>query len=297
MNSRVWLAAPIAIVAVLLAAVMAVLLIATRVGPTPGNGARTAPNAPVAAAPQAGASVKAVDAKVANGVANRPAAAVARPAVVVSSKPAASAPSKSASKPAAVVKTQPAAVVVAKPATKPAMSASSLNNLGWRAGTQWTIGVSQYARYLPQPTWIATKYRFKVVSVDAAGRNYVVSMRFADPTIQPADSLGDVMRAGYTVSTGALQLAWVQPLGKGPKLDLAKAEIILGNNFLSLDLPKAPFVGGARVKTDAPHLGAVQANRVAIKPGETATFAQGAPWWLSYSMGKDVKARLLKYTP
>jgi len=51
------------------------------------------------------------------------------------------------------------------------------------------------------------------------------------------------------------------------------------------------------VTTDAPQLGAVQANRVAIKPGETATFAQGAPWWLSYSMGKDVKARLLKYTP
>ena len=171
------------------------------------------------------------------------------------------------------------------------------NTLGWRLGTEWTVRVEEYAEYLVEPDWITTEYRFTVVGVDPTTNTFTVSMRFADPSIQPEDAQGDLLVAQYTVNTGNLTLAALQPHGKGPALPVEQAQELLGNNFFSLEVPESPFRGGrSGEEVEVPGRGRVAANEVPMGPNATATFAQDVPWWVSYSQGEHLRAQLKSFT-
>ncbi len=171
-----------------------------------------------------------------------------------------------------------------------------VNNLGWRLGTEWTVRVEEYAEYLFEPDWISTSYRFTVVGVDPTTNTFTVSMRFADPSLQPAAPQGDLVVAQYMVNNGNLTLAALQPHGEGRALPVDQAQGVLGNNFLSLEVPASPFTGGRSVPVEVPGLGRVAANEVPVGPNRTATFAQDVPWWVSYSQGEHLRAQLKSFT-
>jgi hypothetical protein len=195
---------------------------------------------------------------------------------------------------------RPTAAPAARPAVSTAVAPSEgsarqrppANRLGWRLGTEWTVKVREYATYLYEPSWIATEYRFEVVRADPTTRSFTVRVRFADPGLQPMSARGDRLKAGYTVVNGTPRLTWVQPLGKGPKMAAREAEGLLGQNWFSLNLPADPFGAGSAVGADVPGLGKVRANRVNLGTNETATFAKGAPWWVSYSKGARLSVEL-----
>lgn len=179
---------------------------------------------------------------------------------------------------------------------KQASQANTLANpLGWRLGTRWNVAVEQYNPQLAEPRWVATEYQYKVVAANAKAKSFTVSMSLADQASQPETARGDLLRAGYELRDGALELAWVQPLGKGRKLSPDEAEMLLGENSLPLEVPASPFSGGTQLSVSAAGLGKVQANRVAIGQDETAAFAKGAPWWVTYAKGKDMKAKLTSF--
>jgi hypothetical protein len=57
----------------------------------------------------------------------------------------------------------------------------------------------------------------------------------------------------------------------------------------------SPFSGGQTVTATAAGLGKVQGNRTALGKGGTATYAKGVPWWVSYSKGNSIKAKLVSF--
>lgn len=197
--------------------------------------------------------------------------------------------------------TQPNRTVASRPATKSQAASAKVastgpaNDLGWRLGTEWTVQVEEYADYLAQPQAVTVTYRYKVVAVDAGKKSFSVSQRFADPANQPEAARGDLMRAGYTTERGALKLAWVQPQGKGAKLRPAQAHTLLGNNSISLEVAASPFSDGKDVSVLAAGLGKVRGNRVVLGKDKTATYVKGAPWWVSYSQGRTIKAKLTSF--
>ncbi len=155
--------------------------------------------------------------------------------------------------------------------------------------------VQEYATYLAEPEWITTGYHFEVVGVDPTTGSFMVSMQFADASIQPESAQGELLRAGYASRNGSLALSWVQPEGKGSKLPVAEARRVLGHNFFSLELPASPFSGGQSERADVPQLGGIQTNRVALGKDQRATFTEHAPWWVSYSKGKHLKAEIMSF--
>ncbi len=171
------------------------------------------------------------------------------------------------------------------------------NNLGWRLGTEWTVRIEEYAEYLVEPDWITTSYRFTVVGADPTTNTFTVSMRFADPSIQPEAAQGDLLLAQYTVNNGNPALVALQPNGQGPAIRADQAQELLGNNFLSLEVPANPFMGGRSVTAEAPGLGRVAAHEVLVGPNTSAIFAQGVPWWVSYTRGEQLRAQLTSFTP
>ncbi|MBA2362695.1 MAG: hypothetical protein H0V86_04105 [Chloroflexia bacterium] len=215
----------------------------------------------------------------------------------------------SAAKPVSHVPAKQAAPVVAPQtkavAARPArqqqaasgkpQSVAAANNLGWRLGTEWTVVVEEYADYLAEAQTVTVTYRYKVVAVDAAKKSFTVSMRFADPANQPANARGDLIQAGYAADRGSLKLSWLQPHGRGSKLRPADAELLMGNNTVSMDVASSPFSGGKSVATSAASLGKVQGNRATLGKGRSATYAKGAPWWVSYSQGDSIKAKLISF--
>ncbi len=73
------------------------------------------------------------------------------------------------------------------------------------------------------------------------------------------------------------------------------AEMLMGNNAISMDVAETPFSGGKTVSTSAANLGKVQGNKAALGNGRTATYVKGAPWWVSYSQGEGIKAKLINF--
>lgn len=286
-KTKSWGAAPIIAITLLLVVAAAALLGARNTprsarGETDRTTARQAqPQARQQAKPESRAAVlpqrSSAGARQSRPARSKPAARPARPVAV----PHAAAPKAGArSRPAA----QPQAEELA-------------NVLGWRLGTQWTVKVEKFADYLAEARTITTSYRYTVVGADPAGRSFTVSMRYADLSIQPEDARGDLMVARYTVQDGgALELAWLQPEGRGPQMPPEVARGLLGNNSLPMAVPAQPFTSGTTVQVQAPGLGQVQGNRLVLGSGETATFARGVPWWVSYSKGDALKATLTGFT-
>ena len=188
--------------------------------------------------------------------------------------------------------TRPNRTVASRPAAQPAAPA---NNLGWRLGTEWTVVVEEYADYLAEAQTVTVTYRYKVVGVDAAKKSFTVSKRFANPANQPESARGDLVRAGYAADRGNLKLSWLQPQGRGMKMRPVDAEMVMGNNGVPMDVAASPFSGGQTVTATAAGLGKVQGNRTALGKGGTATYAKGAPWWVSYSNGNAIKAKLVSF--
>lgn len=176
-----------------------------------------------------------------------------------------------------------------------AQGVAAANRMGWRLGTEWTIKVRQYGAYQPEPEWVGAQYRFRVEGVGRDGRSFTVSMRFADPASQPESARGELLRIGYTLEDGNPRLGWVRPRGEGAAVSPSKARALLGDAFFSLEIPSKPFSGGRGVAAEAPGLGGTRANELRVGPGETAAFAEGAPWWVSYSKGNVLKAELASF--
>ena len=185
--------------------------------------------------------------------------------------------------------------VVAADSGSPATTAAPANNLGWRLGTRWTVRASEYASYLAESEWLSSDYRFEVVGADAARKRLTVAVRFADASLQPQAARGDLLRAGYAVVGGELRLAWLQPAGKGPRLSPAEARRVVGENFFSMAVPASPFLGGAAEEVDVPGIGATRGNRESLGVGESAVWAKGAPWWVSYQKGGSLSVELTDY--
>lgn len=282
MNGKIWAAIPLGSMLLLIAAA-AVLVV--------GNRRTSVPPASSAAAlsSSAGITASSPSSLPASNVAQQ---APARPQQVgaPAAKPASNPASKPAGKSAASAPQAPASTVSKQAPAQPASA------FGWKVGTEWTVGVEEYASYLAQPRWVSTEYRFRVIAAEPASHTFTVSVRFADPSTQPQSAQGDMLRAGYTLRQGNLELAWVQPEGRGPKLSPAEAEGIVGSNFISLQLPKNPMASGTRVQASVPSLGKVAAQKVSLSKTETATFAKGAPWWVSYAKGNTLRARLTGFT-
>lgn len=289
MGNRVWSAVPVIALSMLLAAAAVVIMV--------GN-SRT--ELPMPAGHTSRQSQASSSTRVVSDAARNRAAALVQPQQKSYSAPSrqvVGAPqSKPVTRPAGKPHSNKPQAQAAAPQKKNAAQADSMaNNLGWRLGTEWAVKVRQNASYLANATWISTTYRFKVINADRAKQSFMVSVRFADPSRQPDSAKGDIMRAGYTLRNGAVQLAWVQPQGTGPQLTPAEARLIVGQSFIALELPSSPFTGGDRVGVTAAQLGTVRANRVSLSRGESATFAKGAPWWISYVKGKELKAQLVSF--
>ncbi len=214
-------------------------------------------------------------------------------------------PGKSAPRQAAAIKTaarpaEPVANKPARPVTKPRAASPRVeappNALGWRLGTEWTVRVSEYDTHKPVPAWTNAEYRYKIIASNPVQKSLTLSMRFADLSSQPESARGELVRAGYVVEDGRLQLAWVQPLGRGPRLTPEEGELLMGENALPLDIPVEPFAGGASVQVNAPRIGESRGNKVSLRDGATATYVKGAPWWVSYSEGKNLKATMTGFT-
>lgn len=274
-----WAAIPVVATTLLLVAVAAVLLrgadSSTARQATPEQAARQEPSA--AQEVSKAAPVKpaaAVAAPRTKAVASRPAARLAKPKQVAPARQKQAAPAKVAAKP---------------------QSAAPANNLGWRLGTEWTVVVEEYADYLAEAQTITVTYRYKVVGVDAVKKSFTVSKRFANPANQPESARGDLVRAGYAADHGNLKLSWLQPQGRGMKMRPEDAEMVMGNNGIPMDVAASPFSGGKTVTANAAGLGKVQGNRTALGKGGTATYAKGVPWWVSYSQGNAIKAKLVSF--
>lgn len=300
-GNKVWSAVPMVILTVLLAGVAVILMI--------GNNRTAAPSRPAAKEQAAPVAMESKSAPARSGAVSKAVAVVASQAGVdqapqpksIVRKPANRASTKPAARPAGKSVTRQAAgpADAARPDAHPKQEAPAgpmANNLGWRLGTEWTVKVEEYATYLLEPKWVSTTYRFKVVAADEATKTFTVSMRFADPSIQPESARGDLLVAGYRLRNGAVGLGWVQPEGTGPQLGVAESRSVLGKNKISLELPASPLEGGRTASALAPGLGTVKANKVALGENETASFAPGAPWWLSYQKGKNLKAQLTGFT-
>ncbi len=280
MRTFKWAAAPVILTTLLLLAVAAVLL-----SRNDARSARLPVAEPVAREAQPQTAARSVAPKQAAAKANTNSAqrttVASQPA-----KPIAQAAPKAPAKPQA-----------APAANAKAQSAALANPLGWRQGTRWKVAVEQYNTQLATPRWVSSEYQYNVIAANAQSKSFVVSMSLADQASQPETARGDILRAGYELRNGALELAWVQPLGKGRKLSPEEAEMLLGENALPLEVPASPFAGGTDLTVSAAGLGKVQANRVALGQGETASFAKGAPWWVNYAKGKNLKAKLTSFEP
>ncbi len=269
-----WAAIPVVATTLLLVAVAAVLL----------RGADNSTARPVT--PEQAARQEPSAAQQVSKAPAKQAAAVAAPRTkAVASRPAA--------QPAKAKQVAPARQKQAAPA-KP-QSVAPANNLGWRLGTEWTVVVEEYADYLAEAQTITVTYRYKVVGVDAAKKSFTVSKRFANPANQPESARGDLVRAGYAADRGNLKLSWLQPQGRGMKMRPEDAEMVMGNNGIPMDVAATPFSGGKTVTASAAGLGKVQGNMTALGKGGTATYAKGAPWWVSYSQGNAIKAKLVSF--
>lgn len=171
--------------------------------------------------------------------------------------------------------------------------AQTPNELGWRAGTAWTVRMDHYATYLAEPDWVSADYHFQVVGAEAG--TFIVSVRFADGVHQPASARSELMRAAYTVRNEMPTLAWVQLEGRGPQLSPEEAVAHFGGSFFSLELPANPFTTGESVRANTPGGREVEARRVSYGRSETALVARGIPWWLSYSKGDELRAQLISF--
>jgi hypothetical protein len=203
--------------------------------------------------------------------------------------------SDSGSQLASAATTLSADEVVVAESGSPAITSAPANNLGWRLGTRWTVRASEYAIYLAESKWLSSDYRFEVVGADAARKRLTVAVRFADASLQPQAARGDLLRAGYAVVGGELSLAWLQPAGKGPRLSPAEARRVIGENFFSMAVPANPFSGGTAEGVDVPGIGTTRANRESLGVGESAVWAKGAPWWVSYQKGGSLSVELTGY--
>ena len=182
----------------------------------------------------------------------------------------------------------------AVPRAGAAAAASVPNAFGWQLGSEWTVSVREYATYLAEPTWITSEYRFRVVAVDPDANTLTVTMSFADPSLQPPSGQDELVRATYTVEQQVPTLSTLQPEGQGPKLPPGQAKTLLGKNFLSLELPQTPFSGEPTTVQAAGRT--TQASKKSLGPNKHATFAKGAPWWLTYSHGPHLEAKLTTHT-
>ncbi len=285
MNESKWSATPIIVVTALLLAAGGLLLLGNLRTAVPKAAPQASQEAPEVSRPPSYVDAARSTSRVSSE--QRTSGGVAKQAQTSKESTAAKAPAGQVARQQAV-----------KPALRPAKAAQAAaptNNLGWRMGTEWTIKVREYATHLLEPQWINVEYRMQVVAVDPAKNSFTVAMRHADASLQPESAQGDLLRAGYVAKNGKLKLAWLQPQGTGPRLSEAKAKGLLGSNHLPMSVSDSPFEGGASVSVKAAGLGTVNGNREALSKGESATYAKGAPWWVSYARGKDLKAELTDF--